>query len=338
MSYLSVSQLSKTYPHAELPALLPIDFAIEEGEVISFLGESGSGKSTLLNLLAGLLDASEGTVHLAQEAIKGPSSKLVAGYESIKLVQQGLKLSPNMRVWENLRYHLLRTTKSYQTQRVAELLQLCQLDGFAEKYPRELSGGQQQRVAIGRAIAKQPKLLLLDEPFSNLDTILKQELLTSLTEIIKKSGITAIFVMHDTADALRISDRIGIMKTGSLIQFASPVQIYDEPVSAYVARLIGQPTILKADQVRNFLPNFHQNQQVCLRESAISLGNGEENELRVQVQECYFQGDYWKFVFKTKQDLRFYANIPRKHSLQVGQFVKIKVDWEQAYIFKNELV
>lgn len=336
MSYLSVNQLSKTYPNATQAALLPTDFTVKEGEIISILGESGSGKSTLLNLLAGLLDASEGTIHLAQEQIKGPSSKLVAGYESIKLVQQGLKLSPNMRVWENLRYHLLRTTTTYQNQRIAELLELCQLSGFSEKYPRELSGGQQQRVAIGRAIAKQPKLLLLDEPFSNLDTILKQELLTSLTQIIKKSGITAIFVMHDTADALRISDRIGIMKAGNLIQFASPIQIYDEPVNPYVARLVGQPSIFQADQVHHFLANLHANQQVCLRESAISLSNDEENNLQVQVQDCYFQGDYWKFVFKSAQDLHFYANIPRKHSLQIGQFVKIKVDWEQAHIFENE--
>lgn len=163
-SFLKVSHLSKTYEKRDEPALKPVTFSLQQGEMLTILGESGSGKSTLLKLLAGLLDPDQGDVFLAGEQIKGPSHKLVPGYDRIKVVNQGFKLSPNMRVWENLRYNLLRTTQAYQTQRINELIDLCQLHGLAQSYPRELSGGQQQRVAIGRALANHPRLLLLDEP------------------------------------------------------------------------------------------------------------------------------------------------------------------------------
>jgi len=337
LSYLNVQQLSKTYPERKQPALQPISFELQMGEVVTFLGESGSGKSTLLNLLAGLMDADEGEIQLAQTPIEGTSSKLVPGYEAIKLVKQGLKLSPNMKVWENIRYHLLRKTTAYQHHRIRELIQLCQLEGLEESFPRQLSGGQQQRVAIARAIANKPKLLLLDEPFSNLDSILKNQLLDALTHIIKSEEITSIFVMHDPYDALSISDRIGIMQHGRLIQLAKPQSIYHTPKNAYVSRMFGMPNILEAKQLQQLFPDKEIDSftTACLRESAICIDADPTIGIKATVTQIKFLGDFWRIRLLVAEDFNLYANIPYKHSLQVGQFINIRVDWEKIHFFQD---
>ncbi|MGB0523686.1 MAG: ABC transporter ATP-binding protein, partial [Flammeovirgaceae bacterium] len=324
MPFLIVDHISKTYDKANFPALYPIQFSMTSGEVLTILGESGSGKSTLLKLLAGLLDADTGSIHLADQAIKGPSHKLVPGYDQIKVVNQGFLLSPNMRVWENLRYHLLRFPRAAQEKRIEELTELCRLEGLTEKYPRELSGGQQQRVAIGRAIANHPKLLLLDEPFSNLDAILKNQLIDELTGIIRRSGTTAIFVMHNPYDALRISDRIGVIKDGRLIQLAAPIEIYDAPQTPYVAKLFGHPTILSGELLHPFHPphNFPTSSTICIREHAIQLNSAGNHSIEAQIINRQFQGDHWKIILKVARDLTFHANIPRDCSLQVGNQIK----------------
>lgn len=244
-----------------------------------------------------------------------------------------------MRVWENLKYNLLRTSKSFQEKRIQELIKLCKLEGLAERYPRELSGGQQQRVAIGRALANHPKLLLLDEPFSNLDVILKNQLIDVLTEIIQASGTTAIFVMHNPYDALSISDRIGVIKEGKVIQFDTPAAIYNQPQTPYVARLFGSPTILSSNQV-NELPNsgvWPSNALVCIREHAIDCVKDATNTLEAEVIQLRFYGDHWKATLKVQGDLTFYANIPRDNSLQEGNQIKISIDWKKVHIFDQEL-
>lgn len=339
MQFLKVKDISKTYDQTSVPALHPVNFAVNKGEIITILGESGSGKTTLLKLLAGLLEPNSGEIILANEPIKGPSHKLIPGYDSIQVVNQGFLLSPNMRVWENLKYNLLRTSKSFQEKRIQELIKLCKLEGLAERYPRELSGGQQQRVAIGRALANHPKLLLLDEPFSNLDVILKNQLIDVLTEIIQASGTTAIFVMHNPYDALSISDRIGVIKEGKVIQFDTPAAIYNQPQTPYVARLFGSPTILSSNQV-NELPNsgvWPSNALVCIREHAIDCVKDATNTLEAEVIQLRFYGDHWKATLKVQGDLTFYANIPRDNSLQEGNQIKISIDWKKVHIFDQEL-
>lgn len=338
MQFLTVDQLSKSYDNADFPALHPLSFSVSQGEILTILGESGSGKTTLLKLLAGLLDPDSGSIDLSGQAIKGPFHKLVPGYESIRVINQGFLLSPNMRVWENLRYHLLRTPRAYQDRRIEELIQLCRLEGLAERYPRELSGGQQQRVAIGRALANKPKLLLLDEPFSNLDVILKQQLIEELTTIIRNTGTTAIFVMHNPYDALRISDRIGVIKSGKIIQLASPQELYDQPKGAYVAQLFGNPTFINQQQLEILGVNeikLH-NKVMCIREHMIALGKDEGSTMKAEVSQLQFQGNYWKAVLSVEGEINFHANIPRDSALQIGNHIKITVDWKQAHIFDNE--
>ncbi len=330
---LSVSKLTKSYQKMKVPALQEFSFGLQKGEILTLLGESGSGKTTLLKLLSGLLDADSGEILLDGERISGPSKKLVAGYEEIRLVNQDFGLGHKLKVWENLRYHLLKYPKVAQEKRIADLLELCQLEGLENNYSHELSGGQQQRVALGRALANEPKLLLLDEPFSNLDTRLKNQLRTDLERIIRETETTAIFVMHDSADALPISDKIAILQTGKLQQIASPQEIYEKPKSAYIAQFFGNPTILAVSELKKLFPNrqFTQSSQtqVCIRENAVKYRKKQTKEsIKLKVGKSNFMGSFLEVSGKHKSgvSLRLHTKIP----IQPKKNVFVELDWDNV--------
>ncbi|WP_143962248.1 ABC transporter ATP-binding protein [Litoribacter populi] len=236
MSYLNIENLSKQYDEKNI-ALKQVGFSLGKGEVVSVLGESGSGKSTLLKIIAGLETQDEGRVFLADEKILNPSEKLVAGYDEIKLIHQQYKLYLNSTVEENIGRPLLLYDKEYRKERVEEILEMLNLSDFRHKYPKQLSGGQQQKVAIGRALSIEPEVLLLDEPFSSLDTIQKRVLIEELRHIFVDSEMTVVFVTHDLDDALLMSKKLFILKSGELVQHGSPKEIFRNPKNLYTAQL-----------------------------------------------------------------------------------------------------
>ncbi|MFT4032183.1 MAG: ABC transporter ATP-binding protein [Siphonobacter sp.] len=211
-----------------------ISLTLEAGEIFVLVGESGAGKSTLLQVLSCLTPASSGRIWLDGKDITGSALYLIPGHADIKLVPQEYRLLPNHTVRENITYALREYTKEYQHERLSELLQLTGLERVQNKLPREISGGEKQRTAIARAIADEPKVLLLDEPFSNLDTLNQQKLKREFQRIIQETGIACLFVTHDLLDALTVSDRMGVMHKGRILQSGTATELLHNPVNEYV--------------------------------------------------------------------------------------------------------
>ena len=236
MTYLRIERLQKSYD-GESPVLKDFSLTLEKGQVVSLIGESGSGKSTLLKIIAGLESRNGGEVFLGNERISNPKEKLVPGYDEIQLVYQDYHLYPNSTVGENIGRPLLLYDKAYKTERVNLILRLLGLEKFRDRLPKHLSGGQQQKVAIGKALSIEPQVLLLDEPFSSLDTIQRRELIAELREMFEKLGVTVLFVTHDLDDALQMSSTLVLIQRGKLIQKGHPEQIFSAPKNIYAAKL-----------------------------------------------------------------------------------------------------
>lgn len=223
--YLSIDNLCFSYPNTTEQAIQSFSMSIEKGEVISILGRSGSGKSTILRILAGLEHPSNGSFTIDGQVIFNQQTFIQPEKRGIGMVFQDYALFPHMTVEKNILFGLSHLSKSEQQKRLAEVLELVELRGFEKRYPHQLSGGQQQRVAIARALAPNPKLLLLDEPFSNLDAELQNKIRKELRDIIKQANITSIFVTHDEDDALALADRIIKLKNGEIEQIGRPCDI-----------------------------------------------------------------------------------------------------------------
>jgi ABC-type Fe3+/spermidine/putrescine transport system ATPase subunit len=234
MSYFVAKSLNKSF---EKEVLKNFSITLKKGEIVSLVGESGSGKSTLLRILGGLLDVDQGEVYLGDMKILPPKQKLVPGYDEIQLIHQDYGLFPSSSVEDNLKRPLLAYDSGYSQKRIRELIQLLRLEGLENKLPRQLSGGQQQKVAIGKALSIEPEVLLLDEPFSNLDAIQTRELISELKEIFEKLDMTVIFVTHHVDDALLMSDRVIVIQSGEIVQEGNASALYYHPKSLYVAKL-----------------------------------------------------------------------------------------------------
>ncbi|MFM1654168.1 ABC transporter ATP-binding protein [Brevibacillus sp. B_LB10_24] len=217
-----------------------IDLDIQQGELLTLLGPSGCGKTTTLNVIAGFLDIDQGEVY-----IKGKKMNKVPPYKrDLGMVFQTYSLFPHMTVYENLNFGLSlhKVEKAERKRRIAYAMELVKMVGLEGRYPREMSGGQRQRVAIARALVVQPKLLLLDEPLSNLDAKLRHELRIEIKRLQKELGVTTIFVTHDQEEALSLSDRIVVMNKGNIEQIGTPGEIYQHPKTEFVFHFIGKST------------------------------------------------------------------------------------------------
>lgn len=309
---LSVHKVSKAYPGESLGAVNEVSFTMEPGEILSFVGESGSGKSTLLRMLAGLLKPDAGEITFQGTALEDPEEQLIAGNPAIKMVFQDFDLMPNMTVSENLKYPLLTYNKDYVKDRVAELLELCGIQELANKLPRELSGGQQQRVALARALADEPELLLMDEPFSQLDPVNTAQLLREVLRILKAAEVGLVFVTHDTRDALMISDRIGFLKDGSLVQVGSPEALYRQPENEDIARFFGPVNLFTIKEMKTHLPDlFHlmpKKEAVVIGVRAEDVRDSQPEDklaLRVRTEEIFFLGDHFSVEGRLPWGMRF---------------------------------
>jgi ABC-type Fe3+/spermidine/putrescine transport system ATPase subunit len=249
---LEVKNLTKRFGNGAdaVTAVKNISFALEEGELFSLLGESGCGKTTTLRMIAGLETVTEGTILFSgQNYTHVPSNKRGLG-----MVFQSYALYPHMTVFENVAYGLRirRTSKHEVKKRVEEALDIVDLPPgrFAQRRPSELSGGQQQRIALARALVYDPRLLLFDEPLSNLDAKLRVYMREEIRKVQQRAGITAIYVTHDQEEALVISDRVAVMFDGEIEQVGSPVEVYDAPTTVNVADFIGKANLIPAQLSR----------------------------------------------------------------------------------------
>ena len=208
MSFVEIRDLCFVYFSAKLPVIDHFTFSMSKGEIVGILGESGSGKSTLLRLIAGLETPSGGRIRISDQTVVDDKSFVAPEQRGVGMVFQDYALFPHLTVAKNIEFGLHRMSRAEKKARVREMIELVKLSGFEERYPHELSGGQQQRVAVARALAPKPEILLLDEPFSNLDADLKGAIREELRSILKKAGITCLLVSHDPQDIEAICDRV----------------------------------------------------------------------------------------------------------------------------------
>ncbi len=246
-----LKHLTKKFPNrnkkqsGDVIAVSDFDFEIPDGTLVGLLGPSGCGKSTTLNLICGLETPTEGEIYFGDDNV----TKLPPEVRGVGLVFQSYALYPHLTVFKNIQFPLenlkgdKKLTKEEMAKRVMEAAKLVQIDQLMERKPSELSGGQQQRVAIARALVKMPKVLLLDEPLSNLDARLRLQTREEIRRIQRETKITTIFVTHDQDEAMSISDIIVVMKEGVLQQMGKPQEVYDNPVNLFVAKFLGTPPI-----------------------------------------------------------------------------------------------
>lgn len=236
-SYVLLKDISKTF--GSVTAIHELMLEIKKGEFFSLLGPSGCGKTTILRLIAGLERPDKGSISIGDRVVAG-AQWVQPEKRRIGLVFQDYALFPHMTVFKNIAFGLTGCSKNELKQKVMELLDMVGLTEMANRYPHELSGGQQQRVALVRALAPSPDVMLLDEPFSNLDADLRAELRTETRRILKEKGTTAILVTHDQQEAFSLSDRIGVLNNGRLEQVGTPDEIYHRPLSRFVADFVGR--------------------------------------------------------------------------------------------------
>ena len=306
--YLEVKNLAKFY-NSSYPIIKDLTFSVKKGELISFLGESGSGKTTFLKCLAGLEGINAGSISLNSNFLNNEKTFVRPQKRKIGFVFQDYPLFPHLNILDNITFNLERKYKS----KLDYILKLTGLQFLVERFPHEISGGEQQRACIARALIREPELLLLDEPFSNLDSTIKESMKEEIFKIVKETNTTTILVTHDINDALNISDRILIFKAGILQQYDDPVKMYCEPANCYCAEVLGDMNKL-----------FHKNETYYIRPEKVNVSD-KRSKYRVKVEKCFFQGkeykvkgrinnEIWHFFSKSpiKEDSNVYVNFPEK--------------------------
>ncbi|WP_096153088.1 MULTISPECIES: ABC transporter ATP-binding protein [Bacillus] len=250
MSFIQLHQVTKYFHNSKQPAVNSLDLSINEGEIITLLGPSGCGKTTTLRMLAGFEQPSTGTIRVGNEIVYDHRRSLPPEKRGIGMVFQDYALFPHLTIEKNVAFGLNKYKSKEKKERVQEVLELVGLADYAKRVPSELSGGQQQRVALARALAPKPLVVLMDEPFSNLDAGLRERMRFDITNILRKANTTAIIVTHDQKDAFAVSDRVVVMKDGEIQQVASPREMYRCPKNCFVAQFVGKTNLLtgKLDQ------------------------------------------------------------------------------------------
>ncbi|KAA8995538.1 ABC transporter ATP-binding protein [Affinibrenneria salicis] len=229
-----------------MPVLDNLSLTARDNEIICLLGASGCGKTTLLKAVAGLQPVERGTIALAGRMVQQARYSLAPERRGVGMIFQDYALFPHLTVAGNIAFGLSDRSSSAVSAVLRRMLALVQLDGLADRYPHELSGGQQQRVAIARALACEPKLLLLDEPFSNIDSQVRYSLISALRQILKRQQVAALFVTHNKEEAFAFADRLAVMDNGRIVQIGSPAGLYRQPENRFVADFLGNSNYLRA--------------------------------------------------------------------------------------------
>lgn len=290
------------HAYGRLEVLHGIDLEIERGEILCLLGPSGCGKSTLLRLIAGLEQPTGGDIRLDGQSLRG----VPVHARDFGLMFQDFALFPHMNVADNVAFGLRMhgMVKEARQARVQTALALVGMQTFARRDVTQLSGGERQRVALARSLAPEPRLLMLDEPLGSLDAALRQRLVVELREIIKRLGLTAIYVTHDQQEAYAIGDRIAVMNAGQIEQVARPETLYQTPETVFVARFLGLVNILPVESYRDGqaytavgrFPLATPADALLLHPDGLSLGQGGRWQVDGQLTECTFLGDRYRVV------------------------------------------
>jgi len=354
-SVLEIRDLGVRYPQASAAVLDGLTLSLAHGDIGCVVGSSGCGKTTLLRAIAGLVPISSGSIDIGGRRVAGEAVEVPTERRGVGLVFQDYALFPHLRIDENVAFGLRNWPRGERASRVQRLLDLVGLQALARKYPHELSGGQQQRVALARALAPSPKLLLMDEPFSNLDVELRSRLGTEVRQILKDSGTTAILVTHDQQEAFAIADCVGVMHRGRLEQWDRPYEIYHRPGSRYVADFIGQGVFLPAKvldsrRVSIELGVLKGDVPLPCTVGCDTCGRGchvdvllrpddvvhdDASAMTAQVVRKAFRGADFVYTLRLDSGQEVLALVPSHHDHGVGERIGIRLDADHVVTFPS---
>ena len=340
MNKLKVVDISKKFE--EKSVLKNIYFTVNEGEMVSLLGPSGCGKTTILKIIAGLMPPDSGDILVSDHSILDISVEK----RGIVMVFQDYLLFPHLTVWDNIGFGLKMAGKKKvdRNKKIHEMMELVELTGYEKHYPRELSGGQKQRVALARALAVEPKVLLLDEPFSNLDARLRENMRSFVRKLQKKLGITTILVTHDKEEAFLLSDKIIVVLDGEIEQIGTPQELYLYPVNMKVASFLGKknyiPGTISNQQFHCCLGSFQVNEMddgdyiAMIRPEEIKLTLLDQGRNKAKVTDVRFAGDKIYYTIDMK-GITLESAMNPDQLIHVEDKVDIEINFNHVIFFKT---
>jgi iron(III) transport system ATP-binding protein len=351
---LILDNVAQSYGRKQV--LHDISFRLKPGEIGCLLGPSGCGKTTALRLVAGFETLQSGRILVGGEVVAAPGNALPPEQRRLGLVFQDYALFPHLTVEANIGFGLSALARDERNHRVNEMLRLVGLTREARHYPHQLSGGQQQRVALARALAPKPRLLLLDEPFSNLDVELREKLSIEVRDILKHEGITALLVTHDQHEAFAMADRVGVMHEGVIQQWGTPYDLYHKPRNRFVADFVGQGvllpgTVMSAHQVKVELGLLQGvDAAECDGASCLGFGIGADVEvlirpddilhddnspLQAEVERRAFRGAEFLYTLRLPSGARILTQVPSHHDHAIGEKIGIRLDVDHVVAFRK---
>jgi len=343
---LTITEIECRYH--ELTVVQNLSMHVNKGSLVCLLGPSGCGKTTALRAIAGFEQVLQGEIKLRGEVVSKPGFMLPPEKRQLAMVFQDYALFPHMDVNENVSFSVRNTTKIARQKIAQEMLEKVGLTGMGRRYPHELSGGQQQRVALARALTAKPDLILLDEPFSNLDIDLRERLSIDVRDILKEQGISGILVTHDQNEAFAICDQIGVMNDGKIEQWDTPFNVYHDPANRFVANFIGQgvflsATLISPDTVETEIGiikgdrayTLAKNTRIDLLVRPDDIVLDQQSTLKAEIVQKAFKGAEILYTLKLSSGNKVYSLAPSHQNYQIGEHIGIKPMLEHLVTFEQ---
>ena len=344
VDFLKIQGISAAYDKS--PTIEDISFNLAEGELACLLGPSGCGKTTILRTISGFQPLTKGSITLDSKILASKQENLLPEKRNVGMVFQEHALFPHLTLAKNIGFGLHKLSREECRKKINTMLELIGMPDYGNRYPHELSGGQAQRVALARAIAPQPKLLLLDEPFSNLDTELRESLGHEIRNLLKELGVTAIMVTHDQHDAFALGDKVGVMSKGKLLQWDDSFNLYHAPNSRFVANFIGDGVLVKGTMVEEnvVITNFgeirgetvntpHIGKEVDLLIRPDDVIHDTNSSILGQVIRKAFKGAQTLYTLRIESGDELMSLVPSHDDYEIGDVIGVNIEPDHLVCF-----